>query len=181
MKFCILPPPPSVKNSVDFWWQIFFHILPRKNGLKFVSPQTSENFSTSSTARKEIYHLELALGATSRNNYRFFFLGNEECARTFFAQTFWTPPGVRDIPAKFPKHPRFLSSKPKEDELSRESTNFLTPTPSRGRPPPHRAVSRPKKLIFVLFCLAWFFRGEDKRATTNVQNGLVFFLFILFS
>ena len=27
--------------------------------------------------------------------------GNEKCARTFFAQTFWTPLGVRDIPAKF--------------------------------------------------------------------------------
>ena len=38
-----------------------------KNGLKFVTPQTSENFTAFSTARKEIYHLELALGATSRN------------------------------------------------------------------------------------------------------------------
>ena len=28
--FAFLPPPPSVKNSVDFWWQIFFHIFPRK-------------------------------------------------------------------------------------------------------------------------------------------------------
>ena len=51
---------------MDFWWQIFFHIFPRKNGLKFVAPQTSENVTTFSTARKEIYHLELALGATSR-------------------------------------------------------------------------------------------------------------------
>ena len=52
---------------------------------------------------------------------------------SFWAQTFWTPPGVRDIPAKFPGHPRFLSSKPKEDKLSREGTNFpfawKTPTP----------------------------------------------------
>ena len=62
-----LPPPPSVKNSVDFWWLIFFRIFPRKNGLKFVTPKTSENFTTSSTARKEIYDLALALGATSRN------------------------------------------------------------------------------------------------------------------
>ena len=36
------------------------------NGLKSVTPQTSENFTTFSTGRKEIYHLELALGATSR-------------------------------------------------------------------------------------------------------------------
>ena len=63
--FAFSRPPHSVKNSVDFWWQIFFHIFPRKNGLKFVTPQTSENFTTLSTARREIYHLELALGATS--------------------------------------------------------------------------------------------------------------------
>ena len=74
----------------------------------------------------------------------------EKCARTFFTQTFSTPPGVRDIPAKFPGYPRFLSSKPKEDKLSREGTNFSATTPSRGRPPLHREVSGPKKLIFVL-------------------------------
>ena len=51
---------------MDFWWQIFFHIFPRKNGLKFVTPQTSKNFTTFSTARKETYHLELALGLRSR-------------------------------------------------------------------------------------------------------------------
>ena len=70
-------------------------------------------------------------------------LGKEKSARTCFAQTFRTPPGVRDIPAKFLGHPRFLSSKPKENKLSREGTNFSATTPSRGRPPPHRAVSGP--------------------------------------
>ena len=65
--FAFLPPPPSVKNSVDFWWQIFLHVFPSKNRLNSVTPKTSENFTTFSTARKEIYHLELALGATSRN------------------------------------------------------------------------------------------------------------------
>ena len=35
-------------------------------------------------------------------------------------------------------------------ELSREGTNFSATTPSRGRPPPHRAVSGPEKLLFVL-------------------------------
>ena len=82
-------------------------------------------------------------------------IGNEKCARIFFAQTFWTPPGVRDIPAKFPGHPGFLSSKPKEDKVSRAGTKFSATTPSRGRSPPHRAVSGPKKLIFVLFFRAW--------------------------
>ena len=86
---------------------------------------------------------------------------SETCARTFFAQTFWTPPRVRDIPAKIPGHPRFLTSKPKEDKLSREGTNFSATTPLRGRPPPHRAVSGPKKLIFVLFFLAWNLNGAN--------------------
>ena len=36
----------------------------------------------------------------------------------------------------------------------------MTPTPSRGRPPPHWAVSGPKKLIFVLF-----FSGPDVNPT----------------
>ena len=57
-------------------------------------------------------------------------------------------------PAKILGHPGFLPSRPKEDKLSREGTNFSTTTPSRGRPPPHPVGSRPKKLIFVLFFLA---------------------------
>ena len=71
-------------------------------------------------------------------------LGNEKSALTFFLhKLFEHPQGSgtsrqisRDIPANFPGHPRFLSSKPKEDKLSRESTNFLATTPSCGRPPP---------------------------------------------
>ena len=72
----------------------------------------------------------------------------------FFCTNFLNTPGVRDIPAKFLGHPRFLSSKPKDDKLLRAGTNFSSTTPSRGRPPPQPAVSGPKKLIFVLFfCL----------------------------
>ena len=44
-----------------------FSFFPKEKWLKFVTPKTSENFTTFSTARKEIYHLELTLGATSRN------------------------------------------------------------------------------------------------------------------
>ena len=102
-------------------------------------------------------------------------IGNEECARTFFAQTFWRPPGVRDIPAKFPGHPRFLSSKPKKDKLSREGTKFSATTPSRGRPPPDQVVSGPKKLIFVLF-FAWInarqYRVNEGPQSINAQQKL---------
>ena len=45
----------------------FLAYFPKENGLKFVTPTTSKNFTTFSTARREIDHMELALGATSRN------------------------------------------------------------------------------------------------------------------
>ena len=47
----------------DFWWQSFCQFSPGKLGLNFVT----ENFATFFTARKEIYHLELNLGASSPN------------------------------------------------------------------------------------------------------------------
>ena len=93
-------------------------------------------------------------------------LGNEKCARTFFAQTFRTPPGVRDTPAKFSGHPGFLPSKPKEDKLLREGTNFSATAPSRGRPPPHWAVSGPKEVIFVLF----FLPDHQKRSKIEART-----------
>ena len=75
-------------------------------------------------------------------------IGSEKCAQTILHKLFeWGP----EHPGKIPGHPRFLPSKSKEDKLSREGTNFSATTPSRGRPPPHWAVSGPKKLIFVPF------------------------------
>ena len=60
----------------------------------------------------------------------------------FFCTNFLNTPmaRVQDIPANSPAHPRFLSSKPNEDKLSRERTNFFghhpfewkTPTPPGG-------------------------------------------------
>ena len=67
MKFWIFTPPLACEKPGGFLVANFFHIFPRKYGLKFVTPETSENFTTFFTAKKEIYHLELALGATSRN------------------------------------------------------------------------------------------------------------------
>ena len=66
MKFRIFTPTPQGEKLGGFWWQSCFHIFLSKHGFKFVTPKTSETFTTFSTARKEIYHLELALGATSR-------------------------------------------------------------------------------------------------------------------
>ena len=83
-------------------------------------------------------------------------IGNEKCARTLFLhKLFEHPQGSRTSQQNSRDVPRLLSSKPKEDKLLREGTNFSAATPSRGRPPSHRVVSGPKKLIFVLFFLAW--------------------------
>ena len=54
------------KNMVDFWWQMFCQFSPGKIGLKFAT----ETFTTSFTARKEICHLELTLGASLPNRRR---------------------------------------------------------------------------------------------------------------
>ena len=51
----------GVKNVVDFWWQIFCQFSPREIGLK----HDTESFTTFFTVRKEIYHLDLTLGASS--------------------------------------------------------------------------------------------------------------------
>ena len=78
----------------------------------------------------------------------------------------------QNIPAKFPGHPRFLPSKPKEDKLSREGTNFSTPTPSGGRPPPQPAVSGPKKVnLCALFSCLQECLFEAPRRKLQGSNG----------
>ena len=74
----------------------------------------------------------------------------------------------RDIPDS-----SLRNSSPKEDKLSREGMNFSATTPLRGRPPPYRAVSGPKKLIFVLFCfpeLGMSKKNEGKEDQGSVQT-----------
>ena len=68
MKFCIFDPNPQREKLGGFLVANFVSYFPKENGLKFVTPKTSKNFTTFSAARKEIYHLELALGATSRKS-----------------------------------------------------------------------------------------------------------------
>ena len=54
-------------------------------------------------------------------------LGERKMRTNFFCTNFFNTLGVRDVPAKFPGHPRFLSSKPKGDKLSLEGKNFRPP------------------------------------------------------
>ena len=57
-------------------------------------------------------------------------------------------------------------------QISREGTNFSGTTPSRGRPPPHWAVSGLKRLIFVFFCFCLMFvRGGNLNNWGRVRTG----------
>ena len=53
----------------------------------------------------------------------------------FFAQTFWTAPGVRDIPAKFPGHPRFLFWSPRKTNFRGRARTFRPPPLPWGKTP----------------------------------------------
>ena len=82
-----------------------------------------------------------------------------------------TPPWVRDIPAKFLGDPKFLPWKPKED-----GTNFLTTTPSRGRPSPKNTTRRspdPKSYNLYVFFLHELKEMEDRSSLIIVALTLV--------
>ena len=67
-------------------------------------------------------------------------IGAKNWTQTFFSQTFRALPGY---PGKIPGYPAKKSVIP---WVSRDMPNFLAPTPSRGRPPPHPKISGPKSL-----------------------------------
>ena len=68
---------------------------------------------------------------------------------------FLNTPSGPGHPGKFQGYPRFPPSKPNENKLSREGTNFSTPTPSRGRPPipPGNLRAQKVNLCALLTCL----------------------------
>ena len=71
-----------------------------------------------------------------KHYYRRQGLRNEKRARTFLHKLFEHPQGSGTSRQKFLGHPRFLSSKPKEDTLSREGRNSggEDPLPTRRSP-----------------------------------------------
>ena len=132
----------QIPQWVESGWKVGFDPLPKTHFWTHFSPLTKPILNQ--------LLVEISSSPTKRP------WGSPDQHNTNFScRNFWTPLGVRDIPAKFPRHPRFLPSTPKEDKLSRESANFSATTPSRGRPPPHRAVSGPQKVsLCALFpCL----------------------------
>ena len=177
---CGIPPPPlrypplKIKHLLMGRLVIgsFQNVLAEPRGtaktLEITAPKLCEQCSVTQMRKLPVYKLPIKICPVKSSRGRVLWVvrrglcglcgwkeyGTKNEHELCLHKLFWTPPGVRDIPAKFPGYPRFLSSKPKEDKLSREGTKFSTPTPSRGRPPSHRAVSGPKKLIFVLFFLA---------------------------
>ena len=77
----------------------------------------------------------------------------------------------QDIPGSLPRT---------QGKQTVERGNSLwTPTPSHGRPPPHPAVSEPKKWVFLLFlsCLNWMLLAGssfDKVDNRNSSNSTMF-------
>ena len=66
----------------------------------------------------------------------------------FFSQTFRAVPGYPGEITGYPAQKVWFPC------VSRDIPNFLAPTRSRGRPPPHQKISGPKTL-----CLCSFLRG----------------------
>ena len=64
----------------------------------------------------------------------------QELNTNFFSQTFRGPQGYPSKISGYPAKKSLISL------VSRGIPNFLASTPSRGRPPPHRKISRPKSL-----------------------------------
>ena len=98
------------------------------------------------------------------------YLGNEKCARSFFAQTFWTPPGVRDIPAKFHGHPGFLSSKPKEDKVWGRARSFRPPPLRVEDPHPTGWSPDPKTESLCSLNFLWVFSGPFHSTRRQVHD-----------
>ena len=80
----------------------------------------------------------------------------------FFCTSFLNTPSGLGHPAKFQGHPRFLPSKPKEDKLLREGTNFLTTKPFAWKTPTPPSGLRTQKFIFV--------RGQNWTQTFVFSN-----------
>ena len=78
-----------------------------------------------------------------------------------------------NIPAKAPAYPakRFVCAR-----LRGTYRTFWPPTPSRGRPPPHRKIVRPKGLTLCSFCLPDLPRGslslQQSQSQENEKGGL---------
>ena len=80
----------------------------------------------------------------------------------FFSQTFRAPPGY---PGKIPGYP---AQKSLISLVSRDVSNFLAPTRSRGRPLPHWKISGPRSLGLGSFsvpeiCVLLFLYGFERR------------------
>ena len=96
------------------------------------------------------------------------FLGNEKCARTFFAQTFWAPPGVRDIPAKFRDIPDSSLRNPRKTKFRGRARSFRPPPlpvedpPSTGRSPDPKSQSLCSFFPFLIFWVSEFWISETR-------------------
>ena len=129
---------------MDFWWQMFCQFSPgkKKPELKFVTG----NFTTFFTARKEICHLELTLGASSPKIHDSDCISRERKLNTnFFFSNFSGTPGMSR------QNPRISRQKVWLPWVSKNIPNFLAPTLHVEAPHPTRRFPDQKVWVWVPF------------------------------
>ena len=135
-------------------------LLPRKKGLTSL-------LRRSGVSRKGHLHKVFVRDIPTFGSLM---LGKDKCTRAFACTNFLNTPRGPGHPGKISGTSQIpLFETQRGHKLSREGTNFSATTPSRGRPPPHWAVSGPnKKLIFVLFfCLTIGWGSKTRVANKN--------------
>ena len=97
----------------------------------------------------------------------------------FFAQVFWTPPGVRDIPAKFPGYSRCLPSNPWKTNFRGRARTFRPPPLHVQDPHPTWWYPDPKVNLYALVsCLtltkkAMSFSRDGPGVTAPLRTNIV--------
>ena len=83
--------------------------------------------------------------------------GGQNCTQTFVFSN------LSDTPTTSHPNPGISHQKVCFPWVSKDIVNFLAPTPSRGRPPPHPKISGPKSLGLGFF----FFPDKQERTSPN--------------
>ena len=102
------------------------------------------------------------------------FSGTKIEHKPFFSPIFRAPPGY---PGKIPGYP---AKKSLISLVSRDIPNFLAPTPSRGRPLPHRKISGLKSLGLCFFFAPDVQHFRSALVCREMLATLFFFLFVFF-
>ena len=103
MKFCIFTPTPQREELGGFLVANFLSYFPKENGLKFVTPETSENFTTFPRQGKKLITWNSLCGRLHVKNPR---------VRKMFCPQFWGRKWLCQFYGRLEKCALFLQEKP---------------------------------------------------------------------